>query len=155
MSLTVPICSKCASPSECDIVAWFASDRRDLFAVSWSCPRCGPVRLVVSPLGPLDVRADSCVHCGVGGVSSSAPCPVCGFSIAEILSPDDMNKSDDELLQVVRDAFLRGTCRLGLSITNYVLRRNPQCAEALAVKQDFVEHLDANGAFAPEDRSGR
>jgi hypothetical protein len=66
-----------------------------------------------------------------------------------------MNKSDDQLLQVARDAFLCGTCRLGLSVINYVLRRNPLCADAHDAKRAFVEHLDANGAFAPQGSSDR
>jgi hypothetical protein len=61
-----------------------------------------------------------------------------------------MNKSDDELLQVARDAFFRGTCRMGLSVINYVLQRNPRCADAHDAKRAFVEHLDTNGAFAPQ-----
>jgi hypothetical protein len=120
---------------------------RDLFAVSWSCPRCGPVKLVVSPLGPLHVHADTCVHCGAGGVAGSSPCPRCSFSIAEVLSRNEMNLRDDDLLPRVQAEFLQGTCRVGLAIANYVLRRNPDCAWALAAKRDFVEHLDANGAL--------
>lgn len=149
MSLVVPVCKKCGATAACDVVAWFRNVDRTNFAVAWSCETCGPVTLVVSPLGPKDVGPDTCVHCGSPSVPGNTPCAVCGFSITELLGPEDMARSDDELMEQVRYEFSRGTCRRGLSIANYVLRRNPQHSGARRVRADFVEHLDANGAFSP------
>jgi hypothetical protein len=56
--------------------------------------------------------------------------------------------SDDALLVLAREAFALGTCRRGLTIANYVLRRNTHCREAQQIKAQFVEHLDRQEPFS-------
>lgn len=148
MSLILPDCKTCGATAVCDLVAWFRKADRNNFAVAWTCERCGPVTLVVCPIGPEHVGPDTCVHCGGSSGPGDGPCPLCGFSITEVLTHEEMMKGDEELMEQVRREFLRGTCRRGLSIANYILRRNPQCAGARRVWGDFVEHLDETGAFA-------
>lgn len=152
MSLIVPVCKKCGATAACDVVAWFSKADRRNFAVAWSCETCGPVTLVVSPLGPKDVGPDTCVHCGSPSDPGVGPCAVCGVSITEVLRREDMTRCDDDLMEQVRCEFSRGTCRRGLSIANYILQRNPRHSGARRVWADFVEHLDANGAFSDQPR---
>jgi hypothetical protein len=142
MSLSRPDCPRCSIATECARVAWFARDRRDLFGVGWACPRCTWSKLVVSPIGPSTVDAGTCIHCGAHH-EGIEPCSACGTSITEFLSSDQRAQPDEVLLAWAMDAFALGTCRLGLTLTNYVLQRNPTSAEARSIKAQFVEHLDA------------
>jgi hypothetical protein len=61
--------------------------------------------------------------------------------ITEVLSAEEANRPDEELLNAAREDFARGTCRRGLTIVNHVLRRNPQSGEAWSIKGQFFQHL--------------
>jgi hypothetical protein len=61
--------------------------------------------------------------------------------IAEVLRAEEAVRPDEELLQVAREEFARGTCRRGLTLVNHVLRRNPQSGEAWSIKGQFFEYL--------------
>jgi hypothetical protein len=102
---------------------------------------------VVCPIGPFILSAATCVHCGTDN-AGVGPCAACGTSIAEFLSSDECAQPDDVLLARARDSFALGTCRLGLTLTNYVLRRNPGSADASSIKAQFVEHLEAQVPFS-------
>lgn len=148
MSYVQPVCEKCSSAMECARVAWFLVALRSNFAVSWSCPSCPNRTLVVSPLGPENIRSTGCVHCGFEHNSETAPCPSCGVSLDNVLSSREQQMSDDELLAMATDGFALGTCRRALSIANFVLRRNASCDEARSMRAQFVEHLDSVPAFS-------
>ena len=73
--------------------------------------------------------------------------------LQEVLTDSQLAMPDEALLAWARDAFALGTCRRGLTIVNYVLRRSPHCEEASSIKGQFIEHLDAQGSFSPPERA--
>ena len=146
MSLNQPKCLSCPVACECERVAWFYK-AKGLFRVAWKCPRCGWQRLTVSPIGPDQLGAVTCLHCGVEGSTNASPCSACGASLAEVLAPRELAASEEDVLQLARDCFALGTCRRGLTIVNYVLRNNPRSNEALSIRTQFVEFLDAQEPF--------
>src|SRR5437764_1468054 len=141
MSLKRPTCAKCELECECYQVGPFATGREDLFSVIWQCPRCDSRSLVVSPLGPLLLAPAMCLNCGRLDHAGEAPCPGCGFALADAISPGDRILTDEVLLQKARECFALGTCRRGLTIINFVLQRNPQCQEAWSIKGQFLGYL--------------
>jgi hypothetical protein len=135
-------CATCQFDCECDAVVPFQPESESAFAVHWKCPHCRERSVVISPLGPwLAPGAGACLQCGHEGVADRQACPSCGFRIAEVLSPEQAARPDEELLQVAREDFARGTCRRGLTLVNHVLRRNPGSGEAWSIKGQFFEHL--------------
>jgi hypothetical protein len=146
MCLVRPECPECKVPAECAYVAWFMKGRRDLFGVAWRCTRRAWNTLVVSPIGPMEASSETCTHCG-SRHSGTGRCESCGVAISELLSPSTLSRPDDELLQLARDHFALGTCRLGLTIANFVLQRDPSNGDARSLKAQFVEHLDAQRPF--------
>ncbi len=147
MSLEQPTCPKCHRPTDCETVAWFSSSSRDLFGVGWRCASCGERKLVVSPIGPVRIGPRTCLQCGLEGSSGSTPCANCGCFLAMVLSEAQLRRPDAELLALAREAFAIGTCRRGLTITNYVLQRNPANAEANKIRSDFGDHLNHEKPF--------
>jgi len=135
-------CAKCQVDGVCDSVVPFEPDREQAFAVCWTCPRCEEKSLVVSPLGPwLAPTPGMCLQCGHEGLVDGHACPSCGLALAEVLSAAEAARSDEELLEMAREDFARGTCRRGLTLVNHVLQRNPRCGEAWSIKGQFFEHL--------------
>jgi hypothetical protein len=90
-----------------------------------------------------------CLQCGAATGSSRPPCGQCGASIGDVLADSQLGLSDEALLELAREAFAIGTCRRGLTITNFVLQRNAVNEEAASIKTRFIEQLDAQTPFAP------
>jgi len=135
-------CAKCQVDGVCDAVVPFEAERENAFAVYWKCPRCEERSLIISPLGPwLAPTAKMCLQCGHDGPGDDQACPTCGIRIAEVLSAEEAERPDEELLNAAREDFARGTCRRGLTIVNHVLRRNPKSGEAWSIKGQFFQHL--------------
>jgi hypothetical protein len=82
-----------------------------------------------------------CLQCGHEGVIDGQACASCGIRLAEVLSPEEAGRTDDELLHAAREDFARGTCRRALTFVNHVLRRNPKSGEAWSIKGQFFEYL--------------
>lgn len=142
MSNKVYHCANCHLDAVCDSVMPFEPERERAFAVNWKCSRCEERSLVVSPLGPwLAPAPGMCLQCGHEGLIDSESCLSCGISIAEVLSPEEFVRSDDDLLQSAQDDFARGTCRRALTLVNYVLQRNPRSGDAWSIKGQFFEYL--------------
>jgi predicted RNA-binding Zn-ribbon protein involved in translation (DUF1610 family) len=141
MSIKVPHCQKCNRESDCEQVGAYSRDREDMFAVAWKCPQCGDKTLIVSPIGPLVLKANMCLNCGHEGHSGDSPCPSCGAVLSEVLGAQEQTQSDEVLLEFARIGFQRGACRRGLTIVNFVLQRNPRSKEAWSIKGQFLEYL--------------
>ncbi len=142
MSNKPHVCARCRVEGVCASVVPFEPERENAFAVSWKCPRCEEQSLVISPLGPwLAPTPGMCLQCGQEGLVAGQTCPGCGLRITEVLSPDETGRTDEELLQVARSEFARGTCRRGLTLVNHVLQRNPKSGEAWSIKGQFFEYL--------------
>ena len=142
MSLRPHHCTNCQVDGVCDAVVPFQPEQENAFAVYWKCPRCEERSLVVSPLGPwLAPTPSMCLQCGQEGVADSQACPSCGSTIAEALNAEEAGRPDEDLLLMAREDFARGTCRRGLTLVNYVLRRNPKSGVAWSIKGQFFEHL--------------
>jgi hypothetical protein len=135
-------CDKCKIDYQCQRVAPFGRNDEAVFGVMWECPGCKNTYLIVSPIGPLlTPTADMCLQCGHRPVGIDQACRECGTVLSDLLGPAQRALSDDQLLMQARDAFVLGTCRLGLTIVNFVLQRNPQQSEAWSIKGQFLEYL--------------
>jgi hypothetical protein len=142
MSNNPHLCARCQVEGLCDSVVPFEPERENAFAVSWKCPRCEELSLIISPLGPwLTPDPGMCLQCGHKGVADGQACPSCGITIEEVLSAEEASRPDEALLLAARQYFARGTCRRGLTLVNYVLRRNPRSGEAWSIKGQFFEQL--------------
>src|SRR5262245_13729215 len=131
-------CANCHIEGVCDSVVPFEPEREHAFAVYWTCPNCQDRRLVISPLGPwLAPTPGMCLQCGHERLAEGQSCPSCGIAITEVLSKEDVARSDAELLEIARAEFARGTCRRGLTLVNHVLRRNPLSGESWSIKGQF------------------
>jgi hypothetical protein len=71
-----------------------------------------------------------------------------------VLANEDESRTDADLLEMARDAFTAGTFRRGLTLVNFVLRRNPTLEEAWSVKERFLSTLGFNGALETVRRRG-
>jgi Alkyl sulfatase dimerisation len=143
MSYSVPVCDKCNIKCSCERVGPFAPiEHENVFAVSWLCSNCGFRSLVVSPVGPwLVPKPVDCLQCGRPNVPDGAACPNCGTKLSDVLTAEEIARSNEALLQSARVDFAEGTCRRGLTLVNLVLRRNPASSEACTIKAQFFEHL--------------
>lgn len=147
MSLTIPSCPECAVACLCLYVAWTKPLELRNFGVAWGCPKCEFRTLVVSPAGPVSMTSTTCLHCSSSRVTMNRPCPDCGSPPMTDLTPSEIAHSDAELLALARKHFAAGTCRKGLTLINFVERRNPHCDEARKVRSEFLEHLDSQQPF--------
>ena len=142
-------CEQCNRECEFSSVIPFEKGREDLFSVAWKCPSCGKKSLIVSPIGPLGAPDfKSCLHCGHATAPDDQPCAACGTVLLQILSAKEQARPESEQLQAARKAFAEGACRRGLTITNFVLRRNRKAQEAWTIKREFLEHLGFSTACA-------
>jgi hypothetical protein len=141
MSIQVPQCPKCNRERQCDQVGALPDGDENLFGVIWKCPGCEDRTLVVSPTGPLILEPGMCLNCGQQGRGDDLPCLACSFSLSEVLPAAERGQSDEVLLESARAAFALGTCRRGLTLVNFVLRRNPQSGEAWSIKGQFLDYL--------------
>jgi len=99
-------CAKCQVDGVCDAVVPFEAERENAFAVYWKCPRCEERSLIISPLGPwLAPTAKMCLQCGHDGPGDDQACPTCGIRIAEVLSAEEAERPDEELLNAAREDF--------------------------------------------------
>jgi hypothetical protein len=82
-----------------------------------------------------------CLNCGHPNVARETACPACSARLVEAMAASEEALPDEALLLVARDAFALGACRRGLTIVNFVLQRNPKCAEAWSIKGQFLQYL--------------
>lgn len=135
-------CESCHRECVCDAVLPFQKGREDLFQVAWKCPTCANRSLIVSPVGPLGApSAKTCLHCGHEIQRIEQRCVACGTLLSQVLTPEEQDAPEAQLLEDAKQAIATGTCRRGLTIVNFVLRRNRRSEEAWDIKSQFLEHL--------------
>jgi hypothetical protein len=71
-----------------------------------------------------------------------------------VLLEGEEAKIDAELLKMAHDAFMAGAGRRGLTLANFVLRRNPAAEDAWSMKEHFLRALDFSGALETVRRRG-
>jgi hypothetical protein len=147
-------CEECKCDCRCEAVTRVEENREDIFAVAWKCPVCARRFLIVSPIGGAP-RAQECLQCGHQGVSDAQPCPACGMVLSQVLSAEEQGRPEAQQLREARDAFALGACRRGLTIVNFVLRRNHKSQEAWSIKSQFMEHLGFRNACAAVVRQSK
>jgi len=160
MSVDVRVCDGCNEAMVFDGMGLVPKRNDRLFGVAWKCPKCSKKALDMCPIGPIVPAPGLCLNCGgILTVDSAATCLACGMSRAQTLEffRIDQDWSTEAAIEVARQAFAPGLCRLGLGILNYVLQKDPSIEEAWVIKYQVYQMLkmDTSALQEFETAAGR